>query len=146
MAASGLPPGNGFVSEWLLLQGLIHSLPVSGSPDVAVAIAMPLAVGAVALTAGLGVATFVKAFGVGFLARPRSPEAMAATEVPGTMRVGMARLRRLPAASWPGSRWSLARSFERVLAALARPSAIGARSAAAWSCGWSASPGRCRRC
>jgi NADH:ubiquinone oxidoreductase subunit 5 (subunit L)/multisubunit Na+/H+ antiporter MnhA subunit len=90
LAASGLPPGNGFVSEWLLLQGLIHSLPVSGTPDVAVAIAMPLAVGAVALTAGLGVATFVKAFGVGFLARPRSPEAAAAVEVPGTMRAGMA--------------------------------------------------------
>jgi formate hydrogenlyase subunit 3/multisubunit Na+/H+ antiporter MnhD subunit len=89
LAASGLPPGNGFVSEWLLLQGLIHSLPPSGAPDVAVAIAMPLAVGAVALTAGLGIATFVKAFGIGFLARPRSPEAMAATEVPGSMRLGM---------------------------------------------------------
>lgn len=90
LAASGLPPGNGFVSEWLLLQGLIHSLPVSGTPDVAVAIVMPLAVGAVALTAGLGVATFVKAFGIGFLARPRSAEAASAVEVPSTMRVGMA--------------------------------------------------------
>jgi formate hydrogenlyase subunit 3/multisubunit Na+/H+ antiporter MnhD subunit len=90
LAASGLPPGNGFVSEWLLLQGLIHSLPPAGAPDVAVAIAMPLAVGAVALTVGLGVATFVKAFGVGFLARPRSAEAAAATEVPRTMRLAMA--------------------------------------------------------
>ena len=44
-------------------------LPAGG---VATAVAMPLAVGAVALTAGLAVATFVKAFGVGFLARPRS--------------------------------------------------------------------------
>jgi formate hydrogenlyase subunit 3/multisubunit Na+/H+ antiporter MnhD subunit len=90
LGASGLPPGNGFVSEWLLLQGLIHSLSVSSAPDVAIAIAMPLAVGAVALTAGLGVATFVKAFGVGFLARPRSAEAAAATEVPRSMRLGMA--------------------------------------------------------
>src|SRR4051812_49249538 len=89
LGASGLPPGNGFVSEWLLLQGLIHSLSAAGAPSVAVAIAMPLAVGAVALTAGLAVATFVKAFGVGFLARPRSAEAMAATEVPPSMRVGM---------------------------------------------------------
>lgn len=54
-----------------------------------VAITMPLAVGVVALTAGLGVATFVKAWGVGFLARPRSPEAAAATEVPATLRIGM---------------------------------------------------------
>lgn len=89
LGASGLPPGNGFVSEWLLLQGLIHSLSGSATPDVVIAIAMPLAVGAVALTAGLGVATFVKAFGVGFLARPRSDEAAAATEVPRTMRAGM---------------------------------------------------------
>ncbi len=90
LGAAGLPPGNGFVSEWLLLQGLIHSLSASSAPSVAVAIAMPLAVGAVALTAGLGVATFVKAFGVGFLARPRSPEATAAMEVPRSMRLGMA--------------------------------------------------------
>lgn len=90
LAASGLPPGNGFVSEWLLLQGLIHSLSGAVSPDVVVAIVMPLAVGVVALTAGLGVVTFVKAFGVGFLARPRSDEAMAASEAPGTLRAGMA--------------------------------------------------------
>jgi hydrogenase-4 component B len=89
LAAAALPPGNGFVSEWLLLQGLIHSLSGAGSPPVLVAITMPVAVGVVALTAGLGVATFVKAFGVGFLARPRSPEAAAATESPFAMRAGM---------------------------------------------------------
>lgn len=89
LAAAALPPGNGFVSEWLLLQGLIHSLPVTGSPSVLIAVAMPLAVGVVALTAGLGVATFVKAFGVGFLARPRTAAAAAATESPMTMRAGM---------------------------------------------------------
>jgi len=50
---------------------------------------MPLAVAAVALTAGLAVATFVKAFGIGFLARPRSPEAAHATESPPSMLAGM---------------------------------------------------------
>jgi len=89
LGASGLPPGNGFVSEWLLLQGLIHSLSGAGSPDVVVAVSMPLAVAVVALTAGLGVVTFVKAFGVGFLARPRSAEAAAAVEGPASMRLGM---------------------------------------------------------
>ena len=89
LAAAALPPGNGFVSEWLLLQGLVHSLSAQGSPGVVVALAMPLTVGVVALTAGLGVATFVKAFGVGFLARPRSAEAAASTECPMTMRLGM---------------------------------------------------------
>ncbi|MFI6833847.1 proton-conducting transporter membrane subunit [Kribbella sp. NPDC050241] len=86
LAAAALPPGNGFVSEWMLLQGLIHGLP---GADTVVAVAMPLAVGVVALTAGLGVATFVKAFGVGFLARPRSESAAAAQESPWIMQAAM---------------------------------------------------------
>lgn len=114
LGASGLPPGNGFVSEWLLLQGLIHSLSGAGAPDVAVAIAMPLAVGAVALTAGLGVAMFVKAFGVGFLARPRSAEAAVATEVPRTMRAGMA-LAAVSCGILALAPLALVRSLERVL-------------------------------
>ena len=89
LCAAALPPGNGFVSEWLLLQGLTHSLTGAGSPAVVVAVSMPLAVAVVALTTGLGVATFVKAFGVGFLARPRSAPAAAATESPLSMRAGM---------------------------------------------------------
>jgi formate hydrogenlyase subunit 3/multisubunit Na+/H+ antiporter MnhD subunit len=89
LCAAALPPGNGFVSEWLLLQGLIHSLGPPGTATIAVAVAMPLAVGAVALTAGLGAVAFVKAFGVGFLARPRSEQAADAVESPHTMRVGM---------------------------------------------------------
>jgi len=86
LAASALPPGTAFVSEWLLLQALIHGLPASG---VATAIAMPVAVAAVALTAGVAVASFVKAFGVGFLARPRSTAAEQATESPVSMLAGM---------------------------------------------------------
>ncbi len=87
LAASALPPGTAFVSEWLLLQALIHGSPAGG---VAVAVAMPVAVAAVALTAGLAVATFVKAFGVGFLAKPRSPGAADARESPFAMVAGMA--------------------------------------------------------
>lgn len=86
LAASALPLGCAFVSEWLLLQGLIHALPASG---VVTAITMPIAVAVVALTAGLAVATFTKAFGVGFLARPRSAEAGGATESPAGMVIGM---------------------------------------------------------
>jgi hydrogenase-4 component B len=86
LSISALPPFNGFVSEWLLLQALVHSLP---SAAVAVRVTMPLAVGVVALTGGLAAATFVKAFGTGFLALPRSPGADAATEAPPSMRVGM---------------------------------------------------------
>jgi hydrogenase-4 component B len=86
LGAAALPPGNGFVSEWLLLQSLVHALPAGG---VVTAVAMPLAVAVVALTAGLAVATFVKALGVGFFARPRSDAAAAATESPPVMLAAM---------------------------------------------------------
>jgi len=86
LAASALPLGNGFVSEWLLLQSLIGSLGEGGTIS---AVTMPVAVAALALSAGLAVATFVKAFGTGFLARPRTPEADAAAESPATMGAGM---------------------------------------------------------
>ncbi|HEX4983760.1 MAG TPA: proton-conducting transporter membrane subunit [Ilumatobacteraceae bacterium] len=86
LAIAALPPLNGFVSEWLLLQALVHSLP---SSTALVAVAMPVAVAIVALTGGLAAATFVKAFGTGFLAMPRSPEADAAHESPWSMRIGL---------------------------------------------------------
>ena len=57
LAIAALPPLNGFVSEWLLLQSLVHSLP---SKAVAVAVAMPIAVAVVALAGGLAAATFVE--------------------------------------------------------------------------------------
>ncbi|WP_234785192.1 proton-conducting transporter transmembrane domain-containing protein [Mycolicibacterium elephantis] len=81
LGASGLPLGAGFVSEWLLLQSLIRA----PGNDAVVSLLGPLAMGAVALTAGLGVATMVKAFGIGFLARPRSEPASAAGESSRTM-------------------------------------------------------------
>ncbi|WP_407343719.1 proton-conducting transporter membrane subunit [Pengzhenrongella phosphoraccumulans] len=86
LGASGLPLGAGFVSEWLLLQSLIHS-PHDG--NTLLALAMPLSVGAVALTTGLGIAAMVKAFGVGFLARPRSVAAEDAHEASSSMLLGM---------------------------------------------------------
>ncbi|MGH3293506.1 MAG: proton-conducting transporter membrane subunit, partial [Trebonia sp.] len=86
LAASALPPGTAFVSEWLLVQALIHGL---HGASTATAITLPLAVSAVALTAGLSVATFVKAFGTGFLAKPRTADAATAHESPATMLAGM---------------------------------------------------------
>ena len=85
LGAAGLPLGAGFVSEWLLLQSLIHA---SGH-DAVMSLTGPLAVGAVALAMGLGVAAMVKAFGIGFLARPRTQPASAATESPRSMVAGM---------------------------------------------------------
>jgi formate hydrogenlyase subunit 3/multisubunit Na+/H+ antiporter MnhD subunit len=86
LGAVALPPGNGFVSEWLLLQSLIHGLEV---PGVAPAVVLPVAVALIALSAGIAAAVFVKALGVGFFARPRSEPAARAQESPPWMLAGM---------------------------------------------------------
>ncbi|MGW5063907.1 proton-conducting transporter transmembrane domain-containing protein [Streptomyces sp. NPDC004096] len=86
LGAVALPPGNGFISEWLLLQSMIHGLAV---PGVTTAIVLPLAVAVIALSAGLAAAVFVKALGVGFFARPRAAGAAAAKESPPLMLAGM---------------------------------------------------------
>ena len=75
LAICALPLLCGFVSEWLLLQSLLHGLP---SANPAVAVAMPLGVGVLALTGGLTALTFVKAAGIGLLGQPRSEPAAAA--------------------------------------------------------------------
>ncbi len=82
LAICALPPLCGFVSEWLLLQSLLHGLP---SGDTAIQVAMPLGVAVLALTGGLTAATFVKAIGIGLLGRARSDDAARAGEVPATM-------------------------------------------------------------
>ncbi|MEV0171981.1 proton-conducting transporter membrane subunit [Streptomyces sp. NPDC050803] len=86
LGAVALPPGNGFISEWLLLQSLIHGLQ---APGVAVAVVLPLSVALIALSAGIAAAVFVKALGVGFFARPRSALAAEAKESPPLMLAGM---------------------------------------------------------
>jgi hydrogenase-4 component B len=88
-AISALPPLNGFASEWLLFQSLLGGVRI---PVAAVAILMPIAVGLLALTSGLAAACFVKAFGITFLAIPRSPAAERATEVHRSMLAAMALL------------------------------------------------------
>ncbi|MDO8732636.1 MAG: proton-conducting transporter membrane subunit [Actinomycetota bacterium] len=86
LGAAALPLTVGFVAEWVLLQSLIHG---AGGSNRILAIVMPVTVGAVALTAGLALMTFVKAYGIAFLARPRSQGADDARESPFSMRVGM---------------------------------------------------------
>jgi hydrogenase-4 component B len=88
-AISGLPPLNGFVSEWLVFQALLGG---SAIPAPEVALIMVIAVAMLALTSGLAAACFVKAFGISFLAIARSREAEHAHEAPPSMQVGMAAL------------------------------------------------------
>jgi hydrogenase-4 component B len=77
-AISALPPLNGFVSEWLTFQAILLSPDL---PQWALKIMVPAAGGLLALAAALAGATFVKAFGIIFLGRPRSNEAATAKEV-----------------------------------------------------------------
>jgi len=70
LACAGLPPFNGFVSEWLLLQAFLFTpnLPLSF-----VNMLVPLAAAALVLAAALAAYVMVKFYGVVFLGRPREP-------------------------------------------------------------------------
>ncbi|MGO9229249.1 MAG: hydrogenase 4 subunit B [Bryobacteraceae bacterium] len=86
VAISGLPPLNGFVSEWLTYQALLAGF---GSTQTLTRMVFPIAGALLALTAALAAACFVKAFGISFLALPRSESAAQACEVDLSMRAGM---------------------------------------------------------
>jgi NADH:ubiquinone oxidoreductase subunit 5 (subunit L)/multisubunit Na+/H+ antiporter MnhA subunit len=77
VAISALPPLNGFVSEWLTFQAILLSphLPAWGLKFLVPAVGALLA-----LSAALAAACFVKAFGVSFLGRARTPAAANAQE------------------------------------------------------------------
>jgi formate hydrogenlyase subunit 3/multisubunit Na+/H+ antiporter MnhD subunit len=75
---SALPPLNGFVSEWLTFQAILLSPQL---PQWGLKFAVPAAGALLALAAALAAACFVKAFGVVFLSRPRTPAAAQAREV-----------------------------------------------------------------
>jgi hydrogenase-4 component B len=76
-AISALPPLNGFVSEWLTFQAILLSPQL---PSWGVKLLIPAVGALLALAAALAAACFVKAYGVTFLGRPRTPAAEAATE------------------------------------------------------------------
>ena len=77
IAISALPPLNGFVSEWLTFQAILLSPTL---PSWALKLMIPAAGAMLALSAALAAACFVKAFGVTFLGRPRTPAASQARE------------------------------------------------------------------
>lgn len=73
VAIAGLPPLNGFVSEWMLVQGLVRgALGPGGQPGLVVAVA------GVGLIGALAVACFTRVVGSVFLGQPRGPVPVAA--------------------------------------------------------------------
>jgi len=68
LSLSGLPPFNGFVSEWLLLQAFLLS---PGLPNNYINMLIPVAAGVIALAAALAAYVMVKFYGIIFLGQPR---------------------------------------------------------------------------
>lgn len=87
LAISAMPPFNGFISEWLTFQALLLSFRV---PEQIFNLVFALAIAALALTAGLAAACFVRAFGITFLALPRSETARPVHEAGLMMKAAMA--------------------------------------------------------
>jgi len=70
MAIGGLPPLNGFVSEFLIYTGLFQAL--SAPSEVPQLILVILSVAGLAVVGGISLLTFTKTFGVIFLGNPRT--------------------------------------------------------------------------
>jgi hydrogenase-4 component B len=85
-AICGLPPLNGFVSEWLVYLGAFRGLALP-RPGWSV-----LTLASLALIGALAAACFAKVYGVVFLGEARSREAAAAHEAPRSMRAPMGAL------------------------------------------------------
>jgi hydrogenase-4 component B len=106
-AISGLPPLNGFVSEWLVYLGLFDAVNHSGGTVWAAIPAIVL----LAMTGALALACFVKVCGVVFLGAPRTVQARQAHECGLWMRgpmlglaLGCVGIGLAPLAFWPAVR------------------------------------------
>ena len=86
LAIAGLPPLNGFVSEWLLLQAFLLT---PGLTHPYLNMIIPVAAATVALAAALAAYVMVKFFGVIFLGQPRDPALHQAHEAGWPERLGM---------------------------------------------------------
>lgn len=84
LAIAGVPPLNGFASEWLTFQALIHA---AFGPGLGIGLAAAVAAAGLAATAALAAFAFVKASGLLLLGAPRRPEVAQAREVAGGMRI-----------------------------------------------------------
>ncbi len=87
MTLASLPPFTGFMSEWLLLQSMLHMAFEPSTPFIKIFAA--LVVAAMGLSGALAAVAMVKHFGIAFLGKARSAVAAEAQEAKGNMRFGM---------------------------------------------------------
>jgi formate hydrogenlyase subunit 3/multisubunit Na+/H+ antiporter MnhD subunit len=86
LAIAGLPPLNGFVSEWLLLQAFLFADTV---PRAFVNMLLPMGAAIIALCTALAGYVMVKFFGVIFLGQPRESALAAAHDASALERLGL---------------------------------------------------------
>ncbi len=86
LASAGLPPLNGFVSEWLLLQSFLFT---PNLPHGYIHMLIPVAAAAVALTAALAGYVMVKFYGIIFLGQPREEKLAQAHDAGVLERIGL---------------------------------------------------------
>jgi len=86
LSITAMPPSNGFLSEWMTFQSLLASTDID---NMSLRLSIPFAIFALAMTGGLAIATFIKAYGITFLGLHRSKNAKHAHEVNLLMRTGM---------------------------------------------------------
>jgi hydrogenase-4 component B len=82
-----LPPLNGFVSEWLLLQSFLYTPQL---PHAFINMLIPLGAAALALTVALAAYVMVKFYGVIFLGQPREAPLAQAHDANWLERIGLA--------------------------------------------------------
>jgi len=87
LSISAMPPFNGFVSEWLILESLLRSVELS---SLGVKIAFIIAGALLALTAGLAVTCFIRVFAMSFLGMSRTKPMQKAKEVTKSTMASMA--------------------------------------------------------
>jgi hydrogenase-4 component B len=86
LSISALPPFSGFISEWLTFQSLLIGFNLNESFPM---IILSISAAVLALTGALAAFCFLKFFGIGFLALPRSKHAEHAKEANTPMLIGM---------------------------------------------------------
>ena len=86
LSIAGLPPFNGFVSEWLLLQSFLFTPQI---PSAFINMLIPLGAAALALTAALAAYVMVKFYGVIFLGQPREADLENAHDANWLERLGL---------------------------------------------------------
>lgn len=87
LAIAGLPPLNGFVSEWLLLQGFLLS---PGLTQPYLNMLVPVVAAALVLATALSAYVMVKFYGVIFLGQTRAENARPIHDAGGWERLGLA--------------------------------------------------------